>query len=75
MTHLLLIGLTCSQVPLHGGDGCSRAVLGGRRVVVLGQMFAVWQPEMAPGVDHHVPAFVVVDHGPVVDAKVVSGKK
>ena len=46
-------------------------MLRGRRVVVLGQVFAIWQPEVAPGVDHHVPALVVVDHGPVVDAKVV----
>ena len=46
-------------------------MLRGRRVVVLGQVFAIWQPEVAPGVDHHVPALVVIDHGPVVDAEVV----
>jgi hypothetical protein len=43
----------------------------GRRVVVLGKDFAIWQPKVTAGSDENVSPLIVLDHCPIVEAKMI----
>ncbi len=43
----------------------------GRRVIVLGKNFAIWQPEVTAGSDENISPLIVLDHCPIVEAKMI----
>ena len=60
--------LTCRQVVTHAGHGRLCADLGG--VVVLGQLLALGEPEVAPVGHQDSPPLVVRYGRPIVEAEV-----
>ena len=46
-------------------------MFGGRRVVIFGKNFTIWQPEMTSRIDQNISSLVVFNHGPIVDTKMI----